>query len=147
MFHAFSRALLPAGLSMGLLAGCGGSSPPPQTTPRPTETLTSEDIERAAPTSIEQLLMERFPGVDVRRASGGISIHIRGQASFYGSSEPLVVIDGIPIEQGPSGIQGLNPHDIASIKVLKNPAETAIYGVRGGNGVIVITTKAAGPPK
>jgi TonB-dependent SusC/RagA subfamily outer membrane receptor len=147
MFHVFSRALSPAGLTVGLLAGCGGSSPPAQTSPQPTQTLTSEDIDRAAPQSIEQLLMDRFPGVDVRRASGGISIHIRGPASLYGSSEPLLVIDGIPIEQGPSGVQGLNPHDIASIKVLKNPAETAIYGVRGGNGVIVITTKAAGPPK
>jgi iron complex outermembrane receptor protein len=89
--------------------------------------------------------MDRFPGVEVRRtASGGVSIRIRGPASFYGSAEPLLVIDGTPIQQGPSGFSGLNPHDIATITVLKNPPETAIYGLRGANGVIVITTTRPG---
>lgn len=88
--------------------------------------------------------MDRFPGVDVRRtASGRSSIAIRGPASFYSGTEPLLVIDGIPMQQGP-GLGGINPHDIATITVLKNPADIAIYGVRGANGVIVVTTKRPG---
>jgi len=87
--------------------------------------------------------MGRFPGVDVRRtADGGIAVRIRGATSIRGSNEPLYVVDGIPIQPGPNGsLTGINPHDIATIQVLKDPAETAMYGMRGANGVIVITTK------
>jgi TonB-dependent SusC/RagA subfamily outer membrane receptor len=91
------------------------------------------------------MLMDRFPGVEVRRtANGGVSIRIRGPASFYGNTEPLLVVDGTPIVQGSSGFSWLNPHDIATITVLKNPTDTAIYGLRGANGVIVITTMRPG---
>jgi TonB-dependent SusC/RagA subfamily outer membrane receptor len=89
--------------------------------------------------------MDRFPGVEVARApGGGVMIRIRGPASFYANSDPLVVVDGVAIEGAGAGIGWLNPHDIASIKVLKNPAETTIWGVRGANGVIVVTTKRPG---
>ena len=54
------------------------------------------------------------------------------------------MLDGIPLQEGPSGLAGLNPHDIESITVLKNPTDTAIYGLRGANGVIVIMTKRPG---
>jgi len=93
--------------------------------------------------SIEQLLMGRFPGVEVTRTpNGGISVRIRGTTSFLGNNEPLYVLDGIPMEPGPGGsLTWINPYDIASIEVLKNAAETAIYGMRGANGVIVITTR------
>jgi len=58
------------------------------------------------------------------------------------SNEPLFVVDGVPIAPGPGGtLSWLNPHDIASIEVLKDAASLAMYGVRGGNGVIVIKTK------
>jgi len=105
--------------------------------------LTEEEISRAHGRPIEQLLMDRFPGVMVSRTSdGGISVRIRGVTSLHGSSEPLYVIDGVPLEAAPGGaLRGINPHDIASIQVLKDPAETAMYGVRGANGVIVIRTK------
>jgi len=141
-----SRALVPVGFIVGLAAGCARSDRVAQTSPQPGPTLTSEDIDRVAPGQpVEQLLMDRFPGVDVRRTSGGgVSIHIRGPASFYSSTQPLFVIDGIPMQQGPAGLAGINPHDIASITVLKNPTDTAIYGLRGANGVIVITTKRPG---
>ncbi len=147
-----SRVLVPAGLVVGLFTGCARSDRPAPTSPQPAQTrsqpgpvVTSEDIDRVAPGQpIEQLLMDRFPGVDVRRTPDGrISIRIRGPASFYSSTEPLLVIDGIPMQQGP-GFGGINPHDIATITVLKNPADIAIYGLRGGNGVIVITTKRPG---
>ncbi len=108
--------------------------------------MTAQDIQRAPPGEpIEQLLMGRAPGVIVgRTADGGISVRIRGPASFYASGEPLYVIDGSPIEAGPGGaLSGINPWDIESIQVLKNPGDTAIYGMRGVNGVIIIKTKGS----
>ena len=79
-----------------------------------------------------------------RAADGGIAVRIRGVSSFYGNNEPLYVLDGMPIQPGPNGsLTGINPYDIESIKVLKDPADTAIYGIRGANGVIVIKTKTA----
>jgi TonB-dependent starch-binding outer membrane protein SusC len=139
------RAVVPVGLSLGLLAGCARSSHLNTPSPRPGTTLTAGDIERTAPGQpIEQQLMDRFPGVDVRRAPGGVSIRIRGPASFYSGGEPLFVVDGVPIQPGPDGLRWLNPYDIASITVLKNPSDTAIYGIRGANGVIVVKTRRPG---
>jgi TonB-dependent SusC/RagA subfamily outer membrane receptor len=77
-----------------------------------------------------------------RAPGGGVSVQIRGRSSFSLSNEPLFVVDGVPITPGPHGtLSWLNPHDIASIEVLKDAASTAMYGVRGSNGVIVIKTK------
>ena len=98
--------------------------------------------------TIENLFAGRFPGVTVTRApGGGLQIRIRGGSnSFYGSSEPLYVVDDTPLAAGTGGIVFLNPADIAEITVLKNPADIAYYGSRGGNGVIKITTTRPGPP-
>jgi TonB-dependent SusC/RagA subfamily outer membrane receptor len=89
------------------------------------------------------LLEGRFPGVEVTRlSSGGISVRIRGQRTFQGSSEPLYVIDGIPLSAAPGGVlMDLDPRDIKSIDVLKDAAATSVYGSRGANGVVLITTK------
>lgn len=108
--------------------------------------LNAEDIERGHGRSIEELLMERFPGVTITRtADGGIALQIRGPTSFLGSNEPLYVLDGVEIQAGPGGsLTGINPYDIASIEVVKDAAGTAMYGVRGANGVIVIKTKRPG---
>lgn len=91
----------------------------------------------------EELLEARFPGVQlIRLANGDISVRIRGETSIMGSNEPLYVIDGMEISPGAGGgLMGINPADIATIQVLKDVGSTALYGVRGGNGVIVITTK------
>jgi TonB-dependent SusC/RagA subfamily outer membrane receptor len=107
--------------------------------------VTAQEIQPAPDRSLDQMLLGRFPGVMVMAtAGGGISVRIRGISSFYSSNEPLYVLDGIPVRPGPNGSFGwLNPYDIASIEVLKDPAETGIYGVRGANGVIVIKTKGA----
>jgi TonB-dependent SusC/RagA subfamily outer membrane receptor len=93
--------------------------------------------------SIENMLAGRFPGVSVTPASGGgLQIRIRGGSnSFYGSDEPLYVLDDTPLPAGTGGIIFVNPYDIQKIEVLKNPADIAVYGIRGGNGVIKITTK------
>src|SRR5207237_9568194 len=100
-------------------------------------------IDRHPGQPIEQVLMGRFPGVTVPRApDGAVSVRIRGTTSIRGSNEPLYVIDGVEIEPGPGGsLTGINPHDIATIEVVKDPAGEAMYGVRGANGVIVIDTK------
>ena len=136
------------GLLLGCIVACShqknatGEAVTPAAAP-PRSVLTSEEIERSHGRSIEQLLMDRFPGVQVTRTSdGGISVRIRGFTSLHGSNEPLYVIDGVPLEAVPGGaLKGINPHDIESIQVLKDPSETTVYGVRGANGVIVIRTK------
>lgn len=90
---------------------------------------------------VEELLEGR-PGVEVlRTADGGYSVRIRGVGSFMSSEEPLWVVDGVPVDLRGRGLSWLNPADVARIEVLKNATDTAIYGVRGSNGVIVITTK------
>jgi TonB-dependent SusC/RagA subfamily outer membrane receptor len=89
-----------------------------------------------------ELLAGRFPGVQVMRVPGGISIRIRGGASAFGNNEPLFVVDGLQIQAGPGGaLAGINPMDIARIEVLKDSASLATYGVRGANGVVLITTR------
>ena len=93
-----------------------------------------------------QNALNRFPGVTVKPlASGGVQIlMLRGGGStFYGSDAPLYVLDGSPLPDGTNGLIMVNPHDIQKIEVLKNPADIAIYGMRGRNGVIKITTKGS----
>lgn len=145
-----ARVLLPVGILTGLILGCArghaATQPEPAANPAPppsSSTVTADEIARQPSVPPEQLLAARVAGVRVTRApGGGISIQIRGRSSFMLSSEPLFVVDGLPITPGPNGtLSWLNPHDIASIDVLKDAASTAMYGVRGGNGVIVIKTK------
>lgn len=139
-------ALLSVGLLGGLLTGCGGGRPAPAAAPQPgpANTVTADQIQRQGNTDepIEKILQGRIAGVTVYRAEGGIAVRIRGTSSIYGSNEPLYVLDGVPIQPGPNGVlSGINAYDIESIRVLKDPADTAMYGMRGANGVIVITMK------
>ena len=119
------------------------------------------NVERTPITSVEQTLQGTAPGVQVTQASaapgGGMSIRVRGGSSVIGSNEPLYVIDGFPVENDPSSaspgdagrenaapanpLAALNPNDIQSIDILKDASATAIYGSRGANGVVLITTK------
>lgn len=106
--------------------------------------VTSESIDRSTTADpIETALAAHVAGVTVTRTpDGGISVRIRGQSTLYGSTEPLFIIDGLPVQGGPGGnLVGINPRDIASIEVLKDAASTAFYGVRGANGVVLIKTK------
>ena len=144
------RALLPVTFLIGLASGCAhkpaaAASPSPATS-APSSTVTSEDIAKAPGQSIEQVLMGRFPGVEVSRtADGGFAVRIRGGSSIRSGNTPLYVLDGVVIDPGPNGyLTGINPNDIESIDVLKEPAETALYGLRGANGVIIIKTKRPG---
>lgn len=139
-------------LLVGLVYGCAsannGMPAPavsPLTGPEHGTIVTSEDIDRTATAAdpIERAIAAHVAGVTVTRtADGGIAVRIRGQSTLNGNTEPLFVIDGLPIEAGPGGsLVGINPHDIASIEVLKDAASTAFYGVRGANGVVLIKTK------
>jgi len=129
---------------LGLAAGCasGGKSP----ARREKATVTGAEIDKNTSDPIEKTLQDKVPGVLVTRTpDGGIALQIRG--ANYGSNPgaPLYVIDDVPMAAGPGGaLVGVNPHDIDTIKVLKDPADTGIYGIRGGSGVIVITTKRPG---
>jgi len=106
--------------------------------------------------SVDNALQGRIPGVQVMQNSGepgsGISMRVRGPASLNAGNQPLYVVDGVPMIQGSlsqialsgqdvTAISGLNPDEIASIDVLKDAAAAAIYGSRGSNGVVIITTK------
>ena len=93
---------------------------------------------------VEDLIVGRFPGVRVvRLANGRPSVRVRGSNTFMGGEEPLFVIDGMPINSSSaeSALAGINPRDVARIEVLKDAGETSIYGSRGANGVILISTK------
>jgi TonB-dependent SusC/RagA subfamily outer membrane receptor len=103
----------------------------------------------AAPTTIREVtrieeLLEGHPGVIVQRTvDGGYAVRVRGVGSFASGEEPLWVVDGMQVDHRGRGLSWLNPADVVRIEVLKNAVDTAIYGVRGSNGVIVITTKRA----
>ena len=121
--------------------------------------LQSDDIMQGSPTSLTQALQGRLAGVQVNRNDGapgsGASITIRGANSFSTNSQPLYIVDGIPFETGsmPTSdvnegnttaadpLSLINPNDIESIDILKDASATAIYGSRGANGVVIITTK------
>ncbi len=138
------RGLLACGLLVGLIAGCARGSASESENLYPTPALvTSEDLQRTPDQPIEKVLMARVPGVWITRTSdGSLAIHIRGTATLNANTEPLYVIDGLPVQSGPDGgLSGINPYDIASIEVLKDAIGTSLYGVRGSNGVIVIKTK------
>jgi TonB-dependent SusC/RagA subfamily outer membrane receptor len=106
------------------------------------QSATAQELKNIKVKRVEELLVGRFPGVHVvPMPTGGFSIRIRGAAGL-GDREPLYVVDGMPVEVTPGrGLDWLNPADIARIDVLKNPAETSLFGGRGANGVILITTK------
>lgn len=115
--------------------------------------VTSDAVMKAVPTSIDQVLQGRAAGVQVQQNSGmpgaSTSIRIRGINSLSASNEPIYVIDGVIIEGGAiadnntntSALASINPADIVSMDILKDASATAIYGARGSNGVIIITTK------
>lgn len=114
-------------------------------------TVSAKDFNKGQISSPEQLINGKVAGVQIMSNSGsataGSTIRVRGGASLNASNDPLIVLDGVPLETG--GISGnssnflsmINPADIESMTVLKDASSTAIYGSRASNGVIIITTK------
>ncbi|MEM7373363.1 MAG: TonB-dependent receptor [Bacteroidota bacterium] len=124
--------------------------------------MKEDDFNQGANISVDQLIIGRAAGVQVTQTSsepgGGLSIRVRGANSITAGNEPLYVIDGLPVDNsnliaggGGAGVgntirsrnplNSLNPADIESIEILKDASATAIYGARGANGVVMITTK------
>jgi TonB-dependent SusC/RagA subfamily outer membrane receptor len=155
-----AAVLVLAGASL-VACGSSGQDPAPAPAPEPEEevpigygtqekdritssiaSVDPEDVERRQANSIEGLL-ENVPGVTLVRTPAGVAVRIRGMGSLGGDSGPLFVVDGVPMSGGISGVLAMNAADVKRIEVLKDAAATAIYGSRGGNGVILITTKRA----
>lgn len=131
--------------------------------------IKGDDLRAGGSTDIAHGLQGKVAGVDVRQSDGspgaGVSITVRGANSFTTSSQPLYIVDGIPFGTDPNGtptsdanggnnqqtspLQMINPNDIEKIEVLKDASATAIYGSRGANGVVIITTRKGqtGKPK
>ncbi|MEL7271376.1 MAG: TonB-dependent receptor [Bacteroidota bacterium] len=123
--------------------------------------ISEEDFQNGSKTSVDQMLQGKVAGAQITQSSaqpgGGVSFRIRGNGSLNSSNEPLYVIDGVPISnvppiQGnganiptntaPNPLSTISPQDIKSIEILKDASATAIYGSRGANGVVIITTKS-----
>ena len=104
-----------------------------------------DKVNVAASSSIEKLLQGRVAGLNIAQTNdndpkGSVQVRIRGNSSINGSNAPLMVIDGVPMGDAGNSIM-LNPDMVASVEVLKDASSTAIYGSRGANGVILVTTK------
>jgi TonB-dependent starch-binding outer membrane protein SusC len=159
------KSAICSGLAFALLSGCGRSGEPRSATPTPDDevsvgygTQSKENVTGAVtsitPTEAEarvarvEDLLSRVPGLEVRpMPNGNYTLRIRGQHSIRGNAtddEPLLVIDGV-VASGSLGsaLAGVAPRDVARIDVLKDASATAIYGSRGANGVVIITTKRA----
>lgn len=124
--------------------------------------VTSEEFNQGVITTPEQLIQGKTAGVQISQSTGepgaGISVRIRGANSVRSNNNPLFVVDGVPLSGGATSASGqdvgfgttgdknplsfLNPNDIESISILKDASATAIYGSRGANGVVIITTKS-----
>ena len=115
-----------------LLAGCAASSPGSTNADTPSEPppATMEAL-------LEEELLKRFPGVRVHHTAEGLQIRIRGSLQ-----PPLFVVDGQPLASTPSGaLWGISPYEIEHIEVVKDIGRLSRYGMRGANGVVLITTK------
>ena len=103
--------------------------------------ITAKEIEERPVNRIENALAGQMPGVTVQTTTGEpgaeLQIRVRGTGSINASNEPLYVVDGVPVDN----LRGINPTDVANIEVLKDAASAAIYGSRGSNGVVLVTTK------
>src|SRR3954470_24902129 len=160
MVCSFSRAMLGASV---LLIAAGCASAPSQQRPAAGDTNNSS-------MRVDEL-QARSSGVNIQSTGGGaLRVTLMAAGSFgattytptsgtdasrqgapppqnvtLGSNQPLYLLDGVPFTPGPGGLLiGINPHDIASIKALKDPTDLSLYGMRGANGVISITTKKLG---
>ncbi|MDH7447933.1 SusC/RagA family TonB-linked outer membrane protein [Aquimarina sp. 2201CG14-23] len=130
--------------------------------------VSSEDFNQGSIVSPEQLIQGKTAGVQITQASGepgaGVALRIRGTTSVRSNNNPLFVVDGVPLAGDDTAAGGsdlgigtssarnplnfINPNDIESVSILKDASATAIYGSRGANGVVIITTKAGrGAPK
>jgi TonB-dependent SusC/RagA subfamily outer membrane receptor len=143
------RTLPSLAIVAGLALGCAhkapssGSQVVPTRPPPPPTSMRGDESARERSTSLVQLLQGRLSGVTVSPSpDGGIVVRMGGPTSFYSGQDPLFVVDGVPLESGTT-LSWLDPHDVEAVQALKDPSQTAAYGVRGANGVILIRTKGS----
>jgi TonB-dependent SusC/RagA subfamily outer membrane receptor len=107
------------------------------------QSATAEDLKDVRSGRAEELFVGRFSGVRVlRTVGGGLQVSIRGGGLWSADQQPLYVIDDVAVTVSPErGLDWLVPEDIARIEILKNAAETTMFGARGANGVVLITTR------
>jgi TonB-dependent starch-binding outer membrane protein SusC len=154
----YGRSIGSCVLAVTMLAGCSRSNARPADRPagdsdeislgyttesrsRSTSsvsTISGRDLSTIQATHIEELL-NLVPGVDVWYSGGRMNVRVRGTRSLIGPNEPLFVVDGVPMSN--SATEAIPPSQVFRIDVLKDASATAMYGSRGANGVIVITTK------
>ncbi|HEX8322249.1 TonB-dependent receptor plug domain-containing protein [Longimicrobium sp.] len=149
-----------------LLAGCGARSASPSTEPEPEDevdigygtvpagrvtgavsSVHGRSLRNQRVTRVEEMLRGRVPGVQVTQTGdGGYLVRIRGAGNFGAGGEPLFVVDGTPVHamRPGSALEGIMPSDVVRIDVLRDAASAASYGLRGMNGVILITTRRPG---
>ena len=158
MARSLSRTLPRYALAL-LLAGCASSGPaadaeadaeevsvaygtrPASQANGAASGVDADDIAQSSARTLEELLAGRVAGLRVETLPGGRQqVIIRGRSSIYGSNEPLYVVDGVTLLGSAGGLSRINPADVESIRVIKD-GQAAIYGSRGANGVILITTK------
>jgi TonB-dependent SusC/RagA subfamily outer membrane receptor len=151
MTKSVAQSLASFSLLIALASACASAKTTPGETMKPApldppsgQSVTAEDIQRSPSVALEDLLTAKVAGVWVSRTSdGGIAVRIRGATTIYGNSAPLYVLNGQAILPGPNGsLPGIAASEIESIEVLKDAASTAMYGMRGSNGVILIKTKS-----
>ena len=108
-------------------------------------TVSTEDINLRPVTEASGFIQGKVAGVQVQQTSGlpggGMTVRIRGASSIASSNDPLYVVDGVPVGEGSYAIAYLSPNDIESMSILKDASSAAIYGSRGANGVVLITTR------
>jgi TonB-dependent starch-binding outer membrane protein SusC len=151
MRNTWSRSRHTLGCVLAALVASTGCRPlsarPEPPAPMPTSAsngTVSRDEANQTYSRIEELLEARSSGIQViRRSDGTFSLRIRGVSSPATRNDPLIVIDGTPNAGGQAShaLAQVNPLDVSKIEVLKDAASTAFYGMRGANGVIVITTR------
>ncbi len=131
------------GCAYPAVSAAPSGTPSEEMTASAVSTVSGEDLHGIPTARVEELLEGRSAGVQVIRVpGGGIAVRIRGRSSIYGDTEPLYVIDGVPVEVTTGhGLSWLNPGDIQRIEILKDASATAVYGMRGANGVVLITTR------
>ncbi|MFN2565352.1 MAG: TonB-dependent receptor plug domain-containing protein [Gemmatimonadaceae bacterium] len=154
-------AVLVTALIAGEALGCArarSSPPPPEPAPEAPRgagrsvasegtgsvaVVDGDDLRGIPVVHVEQLLQGRVAGVQIiELPGGGISVRIRGLGSINGDTEPLYVVDGMLIQATSGrGLYWLSPGDIQRIEILKDASTTSMYGVRGANGVVLITTR------
>jgi TonB-dependent SusC/RagA subfamily outer membrane receptor len=138
-------------IALVVLSASCASQPKPETSAQPADQRANSRSDVTIDTrknqqdyaSVADYIQGNAPGVQVLHSTDGtVALRIRGLSSPSGVVDPLIVIDGMPSGQpGTRALDGLNPRDILRIEVLKDAASTAMYGLRGGSGVILITTR------